>query len=110
MVGNELVTRHLANWADWQRNSSTNLGYPKRALVAMGGGQSVEGVFEECCLEADRAAAEIMDTLVHDLQLNHRSAIYRRWLGCTIIIRNAEQTLSEAYSILSTKISRRGLA
>ena len=70
-IGFEHVERQLGNWADWHKaDRSLNLGYPKRAMVASGGGQSVEGVFEDHCNKADRYAAEIMETLVHDLALS----------------------------------------
>lgn len=107
----ELVERHLDNWAAWQRAGSiSSLGYPRRAMVALGGGQSVEGVFEDMCSDCDRYAAEIMEALVHDLALHHRGVIYHRWLGCVIRVRNAEQALMDAYEILGRKITERGLA
>lgn len=109
-MDNNLVERHLDNWASWHRNSSVNLGYPKRAMLAVGGGQSVEGVFEEMCSDVDRFAAEIMEALVNDLPTNQSSSIYHHWLGCSIKVRNQEQSLSDAYDTLSEKISKRGLA
>lgn len=106
---NELVTRHLDNWASWQRSSSTNLGYPKRAMVAIGGGQSVSGVFEELCSTADMHAAEVMDALVNDLAHDQRSAIHHHWLGAVIRVRNQAKSLDDAYGVLAVKMSARGL-
>ena len=108
-MASETVERHLANWADWQRNSSTNLGYPKRAAVAMGGGQSIEGVFQEICDSIDAHSAEVMEALVSDLPINFRSAIYHHWLGCIIRVRYQEKSLSDAYIELANKMSKRGL-
>lgn len=110
MCENELVERHLDNWASWHRSSTTNLGYPKRAMVASGGGQSVSGIFEELCSDADRHAAEVMETLVNDLSHDQRGAIYHHWLGCVIRVRDQVQSLASAYDVLESKMSRRGLA
>ncbi|CAB4187571.1 hypothetical protein UFOVP1155_39 [uncultured Caudovirales phage] len=110
-IGFEHVERQLGNWADWHKaDRSLNLGYPKRAMVASGGGQSVEGVFEDHCNKADRYAAEIMETLVHDLALNQRGAIYHHWLGCVIRVRDQEKSLFDGYDVLIVKIAERGLA
>lgn len=109
MAENDLVERHLDNWAEWQRTSSTNLGYPKRAMVASGCGQSVSGIFEELCCAADKHAAEVMDTLINDLALDQRSAIFHHWLGCVIRVRNQQKSLEDAYDVLIVKINGRGL-
>lgn len=105
----QLVERHLENWSNWHRHSSNNLGYPKRAMVACGGGQSVSNVFEEMCEDADRYAAEIMDALVNDLAIDQKSAIFHHWLGCVIRVRNQEKSLADAYGVLIVKIGARGL-
>lgn len=109
MEAESIVERHLENWSEWHRRSSNNLGYPKRAIVACGGGQSVSGVFEEMCEDADRRAAEIMEVLVNDLSIDQKSAIHHHWLGCVIRVRNQEKSLSDAYTVLEIKISARGL-
>lgn len=105
----ELVERHLENWADWHKHSSTNLGYPRRAMVACGGGQSVSNVFEEMCEDADRCAAEIMEALINDLATDQKSAIYHHWLGCVIRVRDQIKSLQSAYDELLIKMRVRGL-
>jgi hypothetical protein len=108
---NTIVEHYLENWVKWQKaGDSSRLGYPKRSNGIVSGGQSTHGVFEEICDDLDRAAAEIIDTLVHDMELHHRGAIYHVWLGCNIIVRNEAEVLSEAYLILNTGIERRGLS
>lgn len=109
-MASDHVEHQLANWADWHRNSSTNLGYPTKAMVALGGGQSVEGVFEYFCECADRHAAEVMETLVNDLLITERTAVYHHWLGCKIKPDNQEQALEDAYCRLAVKMGGRGLA
>lgn len=108
-MGFEIVEHHLENWANWHRKSSNKLGYPTKALVASCGGQSISGVFEELCNEADRHSAEVMETLVNDLAQDQKSAIYHHWLGCVIRVRNQSKSLQDAYDTLSVKIIRKGL-
>lgn len=105
----EIVERQLSNWADWHRNSSTNLGYPKRAMVAVGGGQSVEGVFQEICDAIDAHSAEVMEALVIGLPIDQRSAVYCRWLGCVNRGGNQETLLDAVYVSLAAGIVKRGL-
>lgn len=108
-IGNDIVEHHLANWADWHKHSSNGLGYPTKAAVAMGGGQSVSGVFEELCEDADRCSSEIVEALVNDLAQDQKNAIYHRWLGCVIRVRDQVKSLADAYDVLAVKISSRGL-
>lgn len=103
------VSRALDNWSRWMRHNPIQLGYPSKSLAILSGGQSVSGVFEEICDDLDNQSAEVMDALVHDLPLNQRGAIYRRWLHCTIIVRNHEQCLLNAYVALHEGMKNRGI-
>mgnify|MGYP001580350817 CR=1 FL=1 len=110
MSTKDKIERHLANWADWHRKSSDiRLGYPSRAMVATGGGQSVEGVFEEMCEQCDRHAAEVMEALINGLADNQRIAIHYHWLGCKLRLQDHVDILAAAYTILTEKMRRRGL-
>ena len=109
-MGINLVERHLENWAKWHRQSSNKLGYPTKAMVALGGGQSVEGVFDEMCADVDKCAAEVIEAIVIGLAKDQQSAIYHHWLGCVIRVRDQAKSLSDAYGVMAVKINIRGLA
>ena len=109
-MDHDLVARHLDNWARWHRKPSKKLGYPTKAMVALGGGQSVSGVFDEMCEDADNHAAEIIDTIVNDLKLDQKSAVYHKWLGCVIRVRDQAKSLADAYDAIDVQINMRGLA
>lgn len=106
----EQVEYNLDNWAQWHKSASQpNLGYPKKSMGIKGGGQSIEGVFEELCDRLDHYTAEVTEAIVNDLTISQRGAIWRRWLGCSIFVRNPEQTLQDAYDVLVRRMAERGL-
>jgi len=105
------VRRVLEDWARWMRQDPDRhaLGYPSRANPFLSGGMSVEGAFEEECAKADNVASEIANTLIWDLPIRQRGAVMREWLSLTIIVRDQEAALLEAYKILLRGMLARGL-
>jgi hypothetical protein len=100
--------RVLDNWARWNRTASGNLGYPKKSLMMAGGG-GYEKSTDDFYTEIDQHAAEVTDTLVHDLPEMQRYAIYNRWLGCNYWINDYSGELLKAYIEIEAGMQRRGL-
>ncbi len=101
------VNRALDNWARVSRMGNANLGYPKKAIMLAGGGGYKTA--DDFCADNDRHAAEVMDTLIHDLISPHRQAVYNRWLDCKYPLMEYEYLLMQAYDILRAGMRKRGL-
>lgn len=100
---------HLGNWADWMRQDSSHLGYPKRSLmIASGGGTSVDA-FEIMCDEVDAKCAEQIDALIDSLRPPQRTAINHQWLKVKHHYPTQEYDLEMAYLSLSEMADKRGI-
>jgi hypothetical protein len=100
---------HLGNWADWMRQDSSHLGYPKRSLmIASGGGTSVDA-FEIMCDEVDTKCAEQLDALIDSLPPNQRCAINHKWLSAVYRMRDMDRAYELAIDNLMAMADRRGM-
>ncbi len=66
---------HLSEWGRWRRGYAGVQGYRASSIGLSSGGISGEDAFDLMCDDADYHAAEISDTIISDMALNHRIAI-----------------------------------
>lgn len=103
-----IVEAALDNWARCNRSGGIRLGYPTKSIGLHCGGASTVDTFDNTCDDLDLAAGDAMDTIIGDLSMPERSAIYHRWLGCRKMA-EYENSLSDAYDKILLQINKKGL-
>lgn len=104
------VVEYLRDWAEWQRGSRIDVGYPHHSS---GFGRGGEVVSRESS-DHDQADAEhercrILDRLIDDLPVPaQRAAIHRCYLSAVYRLRDYEQFLADAHDSLARAMRAKG--
>lgn len=117
MVKDEARVRYyLQLWQEWQLNDSTEigrLGYPSKCLMLVSNGAAS---FEDMADSAESRAAQIVDTIIEDMEARFRLAIHHFHLAAVWGTKRANgkaemmNAYGEALIQLETGLNRKGLA
>lgn len=84
MTEEDALTDILANWARWSRAPDLRIGWPKRSSPFQPAGDAAESgpvTQSDYYADVDEREARIVDTVIHDLPLLERTAIFNVVLG-----------------------------
>ena len=82
-IDNPNIDHHLRQWARWCRIDDTNLGYPKRSLCFIGGGESQrwDDYIEDHEQSEFERSARCMDAIITDLKAYEQQVLRAVYLG-----------------------------
>lgn len=107
----ERPDHHLNQWGRWRRSYFGTNGYRSCSPGLVSGGISGEDAFEHMCDDVDHRAAEISDTIIGDMSLNHRIAIQHVYEAAVWKFRrlSIEDLIIEAATDFWNRAIRKGL-
>ena len=94
------------DWADWCRESGTQLGYSNRSPVI---GRSNGDDFESLLQKTRAVVCRIIDTAIDDLPTNQCCAIQHRYLASVYRFRDYAQALDAAQDRLMLVLPKMGV-
>lgn len=115
MTDEDVLTDILQNWARWQRTPDLAIGWPKRSHPFQPAGDAAEvGPIpqSDAYADVDEREAKIVDTVIHDLPLLERTALFNVVLGTRRPI-DGNQPLQLLYlrarAMLRVRLSAKGI-
>lgn len=107
----ERADHHLSQWGHWRRSYRGPNGYRSRSPGLASGGISGEDAFDHMCDDVDQRSAEISDSIIDDMELNHRIAIQHVYEAAVWNFRrlSIEDLIAEAAIDFWKRAMRKGL-